>query len=199
MSQVVLVPTGTANVASVRAALRRLGTTPLDAAGPDEVAEADQVVVPGVGAFGSAMGAIDAQGMRSVLDERIKDDRPTLAVCVGMQLLCSGSSESPGVSGLGVVEASLERFADEVRVPQLGWNQVVPGDGARFVEPGWAYFANSYRLEQAPDGWVGSWTEYGGRFVSAMERGAVLACQFHPELSGQWGADVLWRWLEATS
>jgi imidazoleglycerol phosphate synthase glutamine amidotransferase subunit HisH len=64
------------------------------------------------------------------------------------------------------------------------------------VEPGWAYFANSYRINHVPDGWVGATTEYGGGFVSALEREDVLACQFHPELSGAWGARLLGRWLE---
>ena len=198
MSRVIIVPTGTANMASVRAALRRLGITPVRASTPEEVAAAERVVVPGVGSFGSAMGSVDVRGMRPVLEDRIREGRSTLAVCVGMQLLCSASSESPGVSGLGVVDAPLGRFGNGVRIPQLGWNRVTPDAGSRFITPGWAYFANSYRLDRVPLGWLGSWTEYGGSFVSAMERGAVLACQFHPELSGAWGADVLRRWLEAT-
>jgi imidazole glycerol phosphate synthase glutamine amidotransferase subunit len=115
-----------------------------------------------------------------------------------MQLLCRGSEESPGADGLEVIDITVSRFGGEEKVPQLGWNQVEPGPGSRFVEPGWAYFANSYRLDLAPEGWVGSDTEYGGRFVSALERGDVLACQFHPELSGAWGARLLGRWLEMT-
>jgi imidazoleglycerol phosphate synthase glutamine amidotransferase subunit HisH len=77
----------------------------------------------------------------------------------------------------------------------MGWNRVEPGPGSVLVEPGWAYFANSYRLDEVPDGWVGSHSDHGGRFVSALERGDVLACQFHPELSGEWGARLIDRWL----
>ena len=75
---------------------------------------------------------------------------------------------------------------------------MVQPDGVTSLESGWAYFANSYKLPGLPEGWSGSTTDYGGSFVSAMERGAVLACQFHPELSGAWGARVLGRWLEKT-
>jgi imidazole glycerol phosphate synthase glutamine amidotransferase subunit len=113
-----------------------------------------------------------------------------------MQLLCRESEESPGARGLDIVDSAVTRFGDEVRVPQLGWNQVEPAPGSRFVEPGWAYFANSYRIDRVPDGWVGATTDYGGGFVSALERGDVLACQFHPELSGPWGARLISRWLE---
>jgi imidazole glycerol phosphate synthase glutamine amidotransferase subunit len=112
-----------------------------------------------------------------------------------MQLLATQSTESPGARGLGVVEEVVTRFDEGVRVPQLGWNQVEPGEGARYVTAGWAYFANSYRMEHAPDGWLASTSVYSGRFVAAIERGSLLALQFHPELSGAWGSNVIARWL----
>ena len=196
MSDVKIVTTGTANIASVRAALTRLGATVTDAGTDREVTDAAGVVLPGVGAFGAAMKRVGAQGLASALRERIDDGRPTLVVCVGMQLLCRESEESPGAEGLGILDAKVTRFGEEVRVPQLGWNQVDPASVSRFVEPGWAYFANSYRIDRVPDGWIGTTTEYGGGFVSALERGNVLACQFHPELSGPWGASLLGRWLD---
>lgn len=198
MSQVAIVPTGTANIASVKAALRRLGAEAIDASGPDQVRSARQVVLPGVGSFGAAMATIDKLGMRESLRERIEEDMPTLAVCVGMQLLCESSTESPVSIGLGLVDRTVQRFSEDVRVPQLGWNRVEPGGNSKYLEPGWAYFANSYRITSEPPGWTGSTTEYDGEFIAAMERGSVLALQFHPELSGQWGSDLLKRWLTAT-
>lgn len=198
MSRLVIIPTGTANTASVLAAFARLGAVVDDAAGPEEVTGADGVVLPGVGAFGAAMARVDALGLRSALRSRIDQELPTLAVCVGMQLLCRESEESPGASGLGAIDVTVTRFRGEEKVPQLGWNQVEPGPGSKFVEAGWAYFANSYRLEAVPEGWVEAGTDYSGRFVSALERGGVLATQFHPELSGEWGARLLDRWLETT-
>ncbi len=193
-----VVPTGTANMASVRASFNRLGTDLIEATDPADVSKAAGVVLPGVGAFGAAMSQVDALEIRQALRDRVDQGRPTLAVCVGMQLLCGSSEESPGFEGLGVIGRAVSRFGGEEKVPQLGWNRVEPGPGSRFVEPGWAYFANSYRLDEMPEGWVGSGTDYGGKFVSALERGDVLACQFHPELSGPWGAGLLGRWLETT-
>jgi imidazole glycerol phosphate synthase glutamine amidotransferase subunit len=192
---VTIVPTGTANTASVVAALTRLGTAVDEAASAGDVATSPGVVLPGVGAFGAAMGRIDSLGLANALRERIEAKRPTLAVCVGMQLLGQDSEESPGVTGLKVVEESVGRFGDRVTVPQMGWNHVVPSNDSRLVESGWAYFANSYRIDRVPEGWVGSSTDHGGEFVSALEKGDVLACQFHPELSGEWGARLLDRWL----
>ena len=198
MSGVTVVPTGTANIASVAAAFRRLGTDVRPAESENEIRVADQLVLPGVGVFAAAMGHIDEYRWRRALVDRIQAGRPTLAICVGMQLLCEKSEESPGFSGLGVVRGTVTRLPQDLTVPQLGWNRVTPDSGCRFLRPGWAYFANSYRLGSVPDGWVGAKTQYGGGFVSAMERGDVLACQFHPELSGEWGSDLLSRWLDGT-
>jgi len=198
VSDLVVVPTGTANMASVRAAFKRLGADLTEATESADVSRAAGVVLPGVGAFGAAISQVDILGMRQALRDRVEQGRATLAVCVGMQLLCGASEESPGAAGLGVIDRTVSRFGGEEKVPQLGWNRVAPGPGSRFVEPGWAYFANSYRIDEEPEGWIGSGTNYAGRFVSALERGNVLACQFHPELSGPWGAGLLGRWLETT-
>jgi glutamine amidotransferase len=197
-TDVVIVSTGTANIASVNAALRRLGAEPKPAGGPDDVRDADYLVLPGVGAFGAAMERIEDQGLRETLVDRIEEGRPTLAICLGMQLLGEKSDESPQVSGLGAVPERVTRLPQDLTVPQLGWNRVASDPTSRFLEPGWAYFANSYKFETVPDGWIGARSEYGGEFASAIERGDVLACQFHPELSGAWGADLLRRWLDGT-
>jgi imidazole glycerol phosphate synthase glutamine amidotransferase subunit len=193
----VIVPTGTANIASVAAAVGRLGFQPEDARRAKDVTAATGVIVPGVGAFGAAVAQIDVTGLRRAIVDRVEVGRPTLFVCVGMQLLCASSEESPGTTGLGIVADRVERFDGRERVPQMGWNRIDPPGDSQFLEPGWAYFANSYRLLRRPAGWSASTTNYGGVFVSTLERGNVLACQFHPELSGPWGAGVMERWLSA--
>jgi imidazole glycerol phosphate synthase glutamine amidotransferase subunit len=192
---VVVVQTGSANMASVMAALERAGRPVRIAGGAADILWADHLVLPGVGALGAAMRELRARDLVEVLRERVCRGRPTLAICLGLQLLCQGSEESPGVSGLGLLPVRAKRFPATVRVPQLGWNRVVPGAACRLLQPGHAYFANAYRLEQAPPGWAAATTEHGGRFVSALEKDALLACQFHPELSGAWGARLLQRWL----
>lgn len=194
MAEVLIVPTGTANLASVAAACRRLGASVRVAERGREILAASHVLLPGVGAFGAAMARLMGRGFAEALRRRIAEDRPTLAVCVGHQLLFAASEESPGVAGLGVVPGTVGRFPATVRSPQFGWNQVEPGPGTRLVEPGWAYFANSYRAVDAP-GWACAWSEHGGRFLAAIEKGRIFGCQFHPELSGRWGAALIARFL----
>ena len=195
MSEVALVPTGTANQASVRVAFRRLGVE-LQPTTPDTLREVPLAVVPGVGAFAAARAALEALGLWAPLGERLAAGRPTLLICLGLQLLADSSQESPGVNGLGAAPGRVERFSSELVVPHMGWNRVQAPAGARYVESGWAYYANSYRLAAPPLGWRAATSDYGAPFVAALEREGVLACQFHPELSGAWGQDLLARWLE---
>ncbi len=133
-------------------------------------------------------------GLVDVLRERIRAERPTLCICLGLQLLCESSEESPGVRGLGVIPASITKFRSG-RVPQLGWNRVEAPARPALVVSDHFYFANSYKLEVAPPGWAAATTDYEGRFTSAIERGPLLACQFHPELSGTAGLALIARWL----
>jgi len=195
MKRVTVVRTGTANLASVVAALQRAGCEVTVTHHPSEVEAADRLVLPGVGAFGPVADGLRASRLAGPLTARFSDGRPSLAICLGLQLLAAASDEDPGIEGLGVLDATATRFADGLRVPQLGWNRVTAGDGCRVLTDGAAYFANSYKLDTIPDGWSGAISEHGGPFVAAVERGPVLACQFHPELSGAWGQALLERWL----
>jgi len=195
MSEVVIIRTGTANLASVAAALHRAGCTVRVSESPRDTTDADRLVLPGVGAFGAVAERIDALDLRVPLTDRIRAGRPTLAICLGLQLLGEGSEESPRSAGLGVIGATATALAEGVRRPQLGWNRVVAGNDCRLLHDGAGYFANSFKLDVVPDGWAGALTDHGGAFVAAIERGAVLACQFHPELSGAWGQDLIERWL----
>jgi imidazole glycerol phosphate synthase glutamine amidotransferase subunit len=192
---VVIVPTGTANLASVAAAFRRLDAETLVSHEPGLIRDATHVMLPGVGAFGASMQRLTASGADEALRRRIEADRPTIAICVGHQLLFASSDESPGTRGLGVVPAHVGSFPAEVRVPQFGWNKVEADPACDLLESGFAYFANSFRAGDAPD-WRIAVAEHGGLFVAAMERGNIVGCQFHPELSGDYGAALLSRWLE---
>lgn len=198
MQDVWIIETGVANIASLFAGFRRLGAAPALTTDPDVVRTADRVVLPGVGAFAAGVARLRDRGLAPPLRERIAADRPTLAVCLGLQLLCESSEESPGETGLGAVPVHVTRFGAGVRVPQFGWNRVEPGPGASCLEPGFAYFANSFRIDAAvvPAGFGVATADHGGPFVAALQRGGLLACQFHPELSGAWGQALLGRWLQ---
>ncbi len=194
---VLIVPTGLANVASVRAGIERAGAISAVAESPDEIAGAGAVVLPGVGAFGAAMAVLVERGFAHPLRERVRAGAPTLAICLGLQLLFAASEESPGTGGLGVIDAAVRRFPEGRVVPHMGWNEVTTTSGCRLLESGFAYFANSFCTESVPAGWEAATSSYGGEFVAALERGGVLACQFHPELSGAFGQALLRRWLGA--
>ncbi len=191
-----IVRTGVANTASVRAAFERFGVTTNVTTDPGAVRDAELAVLPGVGSFGAGMRSLRESGMDAAITDRVRSGLPTLAICLGLQLLARESDESPGVRGLGVIDAAVTRFPDGVRTPQFGWNRVQPSAPGP-VDTGHAYFANSYRMTTAPSGWDAAITDHGGPFVSAMWHGRVLACQFHPELSGQWGQRILERWALA--
>jgi len=197
VNEIVLMRTGTANLASVAAAFHRAGCGVRISESADDASDAALVVLPGVGSFGAVVERLDELGLRTPLGNRINAGRPTMAVCLGMQLLGEGSEESPGAAGLGVIPATATSLRVGVRRPQLGWNRVAAGAGCRMLSDGTAYYANSFKFDTIPGGWSGAMTDHGGDFVAAIERGAVLACQFHPELSGPWGQSLVERWLEA--
>lgn len=196
-ASVAVVRTGSANLASVLAAVQRVGAIPQVVDDADAVRAAQCVVLPGVGHYGSAMQRLTQRGLGDAIATHVASGAPFLAICLGMQLLATGSEESVGTAGLGIMPGSATRFGNEVRVPQLGWNQVHIDTSGSLVEDGWAYYANSYALRDAPAGWQAAWTTHGERFVAALSRGPQLACQFHPELSGRWGAALLERWWAA--
>ena len=197
MSDVVIIDSSVANLASIVAGFARLDATTVVTSDPDVVRRAQRLVLPGVGAFGSGLATLRSRGLDEAAREVATRGTPVLAVCLGMQMLCEASEESPGVTGLGLIPATCRRLPDDVRVPHLGWNHVAaePPPGARLVSSGSAAFANSYALFETVPGWTAAWTTHGRRFVAAVERDAVLACQFHPELSGEYGAALLERWL----
>jgi imidazole glycerol phosphate synthase glutamine amidotransferase subunit len=193
-----IISTGTANLASVRAAIRRAGLDPEITEDPNAVAESKLCILPGVGAFGAAMSKLRAHELDRAIIERVDRGRSILAICLGFQLLLDASDESPDVSGLGIARGTARRFPDTLRVPQIGWNLVRPLAGfASTTTAGHAYFANSYRLLDAPGNWSIAVSDYAGEFVAAMQLSPViLACQFHPELSGAWGDAQIRTWIE---
>jgi imidazole glycerol-phosphate synthase subunit HisH len=212
--EVAVIRTGSANIASVAAALTRLGTIPHITDSPELVVSAPLVILPGVGAFGPAMTYLRERGLDHAIRARVQHGRSLLAICLGMQLLCESSEESPGVEGLGLVPTEVRRIeraphlpqlrvpqlrVPQLRVPQMGWNRLTPESRCSLLEPAWMYFAHSYRIESLPSDWAVATTEYGGPFVAALEQGPLLACQFHPELSGRDGRSLLSRWLARAS
>ncbi len=215
--QVVVVDTGRSNAASLMAALERAGAGTRLSTDAREVRDAQFAVLPGVGAFGPVAERLRAMGVDVALRERVARGEPTLGACLGMQLFFGTSEESPGVRGIEALPGAITAYVPEVRSPQFGWNRVTmppaasggilagsapvasSPDGAATSGAAYAYFANSFKLDSVPPGWIAATANYGGTFVAAVERGPILLCQFHPELSGEWGQGLLARWLAAGS
>jgi cyclase len=191
-----VLPTGTANLASVYGALGRLGATPQVLTTPEQVRDAAAVLLPGVGAFGAAMRTLAPFAV--ALRDRVAADRPTLGICLGMQVFAASSEESTGVPGLSVLPGAVTRLTGD-RVPHLGWNRIrVEGAGTVLTGEADVSFAHSFALAEAPPDWTVASVSLAGRdVVAAVERGRVLLCQFHPELSGPWGEALLGRWWDA--
>lgn len=187
--RVQILPTGAANLRSVQEALKTLVDEVLLIETNDQILEPMPLILPGVGAFGPAMDGLREKGLDWLLRERIGQGLPTLCICLGMQLLLEGSEEAPGVAGLALASGTAKRFPSTLRVPQMGWNTV---DGTHY------YFANSFRLVEPPDDWECAMSDYGGPFVAMMRKAKVLACQFHPELSGVDGVRLIQEWLDAS-
>lgn len=194
MNRIVIVDSGVANLASVRSAFRALGAATVVTKDPEVVRCASHVVLPGVGRFASGIENLRERGLDSAIVKRHRERLPLLAICLGMQMLADGSDESPGSFGLGVFPGRFLRLPASVTVPHLGWNNVTGAyDGV--LPSGMAAFANSYALCEAPADWSVAWTTHGPQFVAALTQGRTLACQFHPELSGSFGLNLLRAWL----
>jgi glutamine amidotransferase len=198
MKRVVVLDYGSGNLRSAQRALERVGADVTVTADAAVVANADGLVVPGVGAFAACMAGLRAVGGVRVVHDWVASGRPLLGICVGMQVLFDAGVEH-GVesAGLGVLPGRVERLTAPI-LPHMGWNTVTVPPGARLfagLDPGTRfYFVHSYAAHKA-DGLV-TWAEHGEPFVAAVERGTVSATQFHPEKSGDAGARLLANWLE---
>lgn len=196
MNNVVVLDYGSGNLRSAERALARVGADVTVTADLDLAAEADGLVVPGVGAYAACMAAIDALGAADVVRTRITAERPVLGICVGMQVLFERGDEHGVVTdGIGVLPGAVTRLVAPV-LPHMGWNTVaVAPESSLFagLADAWFYFVHSYAAHEA-DGAVTTAT-HGETFVAAVESGPVAATQFHPEKSGDAGAQLLANWL----
>ncbi len=191
---------GIGNLRSAQKALERVGANAQLTSDHGLIADADAVVLPGVGAFGACMDALRDRGLDEVSVAAAADGRPFLGVCVGMQMLFEGSDESPGATGLGVLPGRLRLLPDTVKRPQMQWNLVDvrrPSQiFAAIEDPVWMYFVHSYAAD-SDDPSVIATCDYGGPVAAAVERGALWATQFHPEKSGSVGLEVLRGFVDA--
>ena len=198
--KVAIIDYGMGNLRSVEKAFHKVGIAGAFVTDdPAEVARSDKAVLPGDGAFDSTMHSLRRSGVDRTVSEFIASGRPFLGICVGMQVLLTGSEEGqPGVRGLDIVPGRVRRFlpGEGRKVPQIGWNDItftpdsplgadLPSDSPM------AYFLHSYYCApDDPTDWAAA-TDYGVPYCSALHRGNVWATQFHPEKSGPVGLAIL--------
>ncbi len=190
------------NIRSVEKAVTALGKDAVITGDAGKIREAERVILPGVGAFGDAMGKIRSYGLTDVIHEVIREGKPFLAICVGLQLLFDESEESPGVKGLSVFPGKILKIpADQgLKVPQIGWNALTFPRKSRLFEGvndgSFVYFVHSYYLHSQDPGIVTATTEYAATIHAAVEKDNVFATQFHPEKSSRVGLKILSNFLE---
>jgi len=197
-STVALIDYGAGNLQSVRNALKVAGAeTVIVTADPDAAAKADRIVLPGVGAFAHCMHALSSiDGMVEALDAATGGGgKPFLGICVGMQLMAEAGEEHGRHAGLGWVKGTVRLLQghDAIKIPHMGWNDVVPVGKHPLIRAGEAYFLHSFAYEGQD---VLATTEHGSPVVAAIGEGNRIGVQFHPEKSQRYGLKFLSRFLE---
>ena len=192
---------GIGNLHSARKALEKMGADARLTVDPGLVADADGVVLPGVGAFGACMRTLRSVGLEQPALDAVASGRPFLGICVGMQMLFDRSEEDDAASGLGIIPGTVRWIPAGVKIPQMQWNRldVRPVDDPMLADLGadpWVYFVHS--LHGVPDdpAVVAATCEYGASLNAAFRLGNVFATQFHPEKSGPTGLRLLRNFVE---
>ncbi|KNC76681.1 hypothetical protein SARC_10833, partial [Sphaeroforma arctica JP610] len=197
---------GAGNVRSLVNAVAHLGYTPKYITSPEQLKDVNCLIFPGVGAFGSAMASLKANGYFEPLRDYVLADKPFFGICVGMQCLFQGSDESPEIEGLGVIPSMITKFDIDpsLSVPHMGWNSnrlcrtstISPETTDEKY-----YFVHSYMALPSPanEEWVSTFTDYGTTFISSVAKGKVMATQYHPEKSGPAGLDLIRRFLDTNN
>ena len=190
------------NIKSVEKALLLLGQEVKITDDAQEILSADKVVLPGVGAFGDAMGNLERRRLVPVIRETVEKGTPFLGICLGLQLLFERSDEAPGVAGLGILPGEILRIPSKegLKIPHMGWNSLRLEHGGRLFdqvsEQSYVYFVHSYYLKAGEEEIVKASTEYGVHIHASVEKGNVFACQFHPEKSSEVGLRILKNFVE---
>lgn len=188
---------GAGNLKSVEKALLKLGAQTVITRDRETILAADHIILPGVGAFGDAMENLRKYDLDQVIYEAVEQKIPFLGICLGLQLLFSGSEESPGVAGLGILGGEILRIPETegLKIPHMGWNSLHLEHNGRLFrgipENTYVYFVHSYYLKASDPEIVKASTYYSTQIHASVEKENVFACQFHPEKSSDLGLKIL--------
>lgn len=196
-----IVDYGMGNLRSVEKALESMGYPARLVSTPEQVMVSDQLILPGVGAFGDAMHGLNERGLVQPLREHARRGTPLFGICLGMQILFESSEEDPGVEGLGILSGTVRRFPpSDLKVPHMGWNRLEVSPSSRLLDglgsDPYVYFVHSYYVCPADPTVVAATADYGAPFAAAVERGMLGGTQFHPEKSQNVGLQILRNFAE---
>lgn len=195
---ITIIDYGVGNLRSVQRAIQRYYSDVIVSNEEEQIIKAKGIVLPGVGAFGDAVEELQRNGLFNLL-KQIIPTKPTLGICLGMQLLLNKSEESPGVKGLGIVPGDVKKLEikKSIRVPHTGWNRVIGIKEPYFS--GFAYFNHAYYCDPVDKSIVTAFSLHGIRFCVIFKKETILGLQFHPEKSKTIGENILKYWVKSLS
>ena len=200
--QVGIVDYGGGNLRSLRRAVESLGHEVQLVASAADLAGVTHLLYPGQGAYGDCLRKLEERGLKDSILDWIASDRPFFGICVGYQLLFSGSEEAPGQNGFNVIDGQIVKFqSDTLKIPHMGWNALKLSDSAHAVWEGlpedpYFYFVHSYYSVEVDPTVVAGVCEYGEPFTACVIKGNLLATQFHPEKSQDNGLKLIENFLK---
>lgn len=200
---IAIIDYGMGNIHSVKKALELYGAKVKVSSDPKEISSCQKLILPGVGAFGDAMQELERQGLAALIKEQVKNKKPFLGICLGLQLLFEKSEEADKCKGLGIIKGEVRKFpASDLNVPHMGWNQLekVKSDECILLKDvpdgSFVYFCHSYYPEPSDEKTIAATTDYGIPFASALWQDNVYGAQFHPEKSQSVGLQMLKNFVE---
>ena len=200
---IAIIDYGAGNIQSVYKALKFIGADCKVTDNKEEIMNADGAILPGVGSFGDTMDTMNSRNIKDTVIEFTKSGKPFLGICLGLQLLFPKSEESPGVKGLSIFEGKISKIPNQngtLKIPHMGWNSITIKEKDGIFkgiegEP-YVYFVHSYYLDAKDKGIVAATTNYGVEIDAAVQKGNIIATQFHPEKSGDVGLKMLKNFVE---
>lgn len=195
---------GVGNLFSLKSSLAAIGAKALVTSDPELIKSADRIILPGVGAFEDAAEKLSSAGLAELVISEAKKGKPTLGICLGMQLLFEKSYEYGEHKGLGLIKGAVRplegAISESLKIPHMGWNALKIKDKAcslfKYINDGdFVYFVHSYYATECDEA-VTATADYGVLVTAAVARGNVFGCQFHPEKSGETGLNILRAFCE---
>lgn len=197
--KVVIIDYGMGNLHSVNKAVAAVGGEPILTSDAEVIANADKILLPGVGAFGDCMANLEKSGLIPVIKEHLAKGTPFLGICLGMQLLFEGSEEDPGVAGLGFFKGQVKKLTTKEKIPHMGWNKLELRSASPLLTDAageYVYFVHSFHAEPDDRSIITSVCDYGQEVTASVGKGNVQAFQFHPEKSSRAGLKLLKAFVE---